>query len=98
MLDTVSLRCVVAMNRTIAKLFTHSKQYCKRIVTVYNNGMKKKIIDLYGNGSVAKVAECLGMSRQRVASWDDELTGLQKDSVIAALVRKDLHIPRWLLK
>ena len=41
---------------------------------------------LFG-GSITKLAKAVGVSRQHIYTWDDELTDKQQDSVIGAAFR-----------
>lgn len=66
--------------------------------------MKAKVLKFYGQGQKAKskqiaaTAKFLGMTPQRIYGWHDELTKLEVDGILAALVRKGISVPLWLLK
>jgi len=69
----------------------------KRSIVIDVNGLKAKIIKHYG-GSINEAARQIGITRQRIERWPDELTQLQKDALIGLLVRSKRGIPSWLLK
>ena len=50
--------------------------------------MKTKIIEHFGEGNISATARAIGIDRPRVVMWPENLTRLQLDGVVSALVRK----------
>jgi hypothetical protein len=59
--------------------------------------MKAKILKHYG-GTIAEASRLIGIKRNRITAWPDQLTQLQIDCLVGALYRQGKTIPDFLLE